>query len=313
MTTAGGFWRSLVRQFTGSEQRVPVAPLPVVMGDVARFTTAPASGLRVTWLGHSSVLIEIDGYRVLVDPVLSQRASPSEWVGPKRFHPAPLGVRELPPLDVVLHTHDHYDHLDMRVLRAIVAAPAQANVAYVTSLGVGAHLERWGVPRARITELDWTEAARIGELTLTACPARHFSGRLFKRDQTLWSSWVIAGPSHRVFHSGDTGFFDGFTEIGAKYGPFDLTMVKIGAYDELWPDIHLTPEDAVRAHGMLRGQLLLPIHWGTFNLAFHSWDEPIERLLVAADAAGAQVVTPRPGAWIEPATAGTTDHWWRAA
>lgn len=313
MMAPGGYWRSWVRQFRGTEQRVPARPLPVVFGDASRYVEPPSSGLRITWLGHSSMLVEIDGYRVLIDPVLGERASPSGLVGPKRFHPAPMTVHELPALDVVLLTHDHYDHLDMGVIRGLLASPAQEGAAFATALGVGAHLERWGVPRARITELDWSESARYGDLAITACPARHFSGRLVTRDQTLWASWVLAGPKHRVFHSGDTGFFDELAEVGAKYGPFDVAMMKIGAYDTLWPEIHLDPEEAVRVHQLLRARLLLPIHWGTFNLAFHPWDEPIERLLRAAAAAGVHIAVPTPGDWVEPATApAQPDPWWRA-
>jgi L-ascorbate metabolism protein UlaG (beta-lactamase superfamily) len=311
MMTSGSLWQSLRRQFWGPEQRVPPAPLPIVPLTRANFAEQPASGLRVTWLGHSTVLIEIDGYRVLVDPVWGKRASPSQLVGPKRFHAPPLSLAELPPLDVVILTHDHYDHLDMSAVRALASNSGQQRMQWVTTLGVGAHLERWSVPSSRITELDWGDAAHVGSLKITAQPARHFSGRVFKRDQTLWASWVIAGPVHRVFHSGDTGFFDGVAEIGARYGPFDLTMIKIGAYGETWPDIHLDPEQAVRVHAMIGGKVLLPIHWGTFNLAFHAWDEPPERLMVAAEREYVRLVIPRPGQQVEPDSLPALDTWWR--
>ena len=163
----------------------------------------------------------------------------------------------------------------------------------------------------RITELDWGDSAHVGSLRMTAQPARHFSGRGLTRDQTLWASWVIRGPAHRVFHSGDTGYFDGLLEIGAKHGPFDLTMIKIGAYGETWPDIHLDPEQAVRVHQMARGNVLLPIHWGTFNLAFHDWNEPAERVVAAAAAANVTLVVPRPGQRVEPDNLPGLDPWWR--
>ena len=311
MMTPGSFWRMIRRQVAGPEQRVPPAPPPIVSLTRATFANPPASGLRVTWLGHSTALIEIDGYRLLVDPVWAKRASPSQFVGPRRFHAPPLPLGEMPPLDAVILTHDHYDHLDMATVRALASSSAQHRTQWITALGVGAHLERWHVPASRISELDWGDTAHVGALRMTAQPARHFSGRGFKRDQTLWASWVIAGPAHRVFHSGDTGFFEGLAEIGARHGPFDLTMIKIGAYGETWPDIHLDPEQAVRVHGMLRGEVLLPIHWGTFNLAFHSWNEPPERLLLAAEHANARVVIPRPGQPIEPASLPVLDTWWR--
>ena len=311
MMVAGSWRQMFVRQFTGKEERVPTSPLPIVRGNAARYDDPPKSGLRVTWLGHSSVLLEIDGARVLVDPVLSLRASPSEAFGPKRFHPAPMTVADLPRIDIVIITHDHYDHLDMRVIRDLATSSNHAHIEYVTALGVGAHLEAWGVHESHITELDWGEQTETHDVTLTACPARHFSGRALKRNQTLWASWVIASQNHKVFHSGDTGFFEGIQNIGDEHGPFDLAMVKMGAYDALWPDIHLNPEEAVRAHTMLRGRVLLPIHWGTFNLAMHAWREPIERLLEAAGPAHAQVVTPTPGDWFEPDAPPPPNPWWR--
>ena len=308
----GSFWRSMRRQFSGAEQRTPPSPPPIIALTRAAFADSPASGLRVTWLGHSTVVIEIDGYRVLVDPVWGKRASPSQLVGPRRFHAPPIPLSELPALDAVILTHDHYDHLDMIAVRALASSAEQQRAQWITALGVGAHLERWGFPGSRVTELDWGDSAHVGSLRMTAQPARHFSGRSFKRDQTLWASWVVAGPTHRVFHSGDTGFFEGLAEIGERQGPFDLTMIKIGAYGDTWPDIHLDPEQAIRVHGMLRGAALLPIHWGTFNLAFHAWDEPAERVLAAAERECVRVVMPRPGQQIEPASLPDPDPWWRS-
>jgi L-ascorbate metabolism protein UlaG (beta-lactamase superfamily) len=312
LTKPGSNWTMMKRWLAGHEVRVPPGPMPIVTLTRDAFTRGPASGLRATWLGHSTVLVEIDGARVLIDPVWARRASPSSIVGPARFHAPPIAIADLPPLDAIIATHDHYDHLDRGVIKAILADPAQAGARFIVPLGVGAHLEKWGVASARITELDWSESTALKQLTLTATPARHFSGRgLNDRNHTLWASWTIAGPKHRVFHSGDTGPFSGFTDIGAKYGPFDLTFVKIGAYDDMWPDIHLNPEQAVDAHLKLRGKLLLPIHWGTFNLAFHAWDEPADRVVAAAVTARAHVIVPRPGESVEPATVRATTPWWK--
>jgi L-ascorbate metabolism protein UlaG (beta-lactamase superfamily) len=309
----GGTWDMLRRWIAGHEQRVPPGPLPIVTLTRADFERPPASGLRATWLGHATVLVEIDGARILFDPVWARRASPSTLIGPKRFHAPPLPLEELPPLDAIVASHDHYDHLDRDVVRALARSAGQAGARFVVPLGVGGHLERWGVAPDRITELDWSEATTVGPLTLTATPARHFSGRgLNDRNHTLWASWAVAGPRHRVFHSGDTGPFPGFAAIGGAHGPFDLTLVKIGAYGEGWPDIHLTPEQAVAAHSALRGDLLLPIHWGTFNLAFHSWDEPAERVVAAAVAGGTRLVMPKPGESIEPAHAPPVQPWWKS-
>jgi L-ascorbate metabolism protein UlaG (beta-lactamase superfamily) len=312
LATTGSTWSTLRRWLAGEEQRVPPGPMPIVSLTKASFAQPPASGLRATWLGHSTVLVEIDGARILFDPVWARRASPSSLIGPKRFHEPPLALHELPPLDAIVASHDHYDHLDRGVVRALARSPEQARARFIVPLGVGAHLERWGVAPARITELDWSESTTLGPLELTATPARHFSGRgLSDRNHTLWASWSVAGPKHRVFHSGDTGPFPGFVDIGAAHGPFDLTLIKIGAYGDTWPDIHLTPEQAVDAHGKLRGKVLLPIHWGTFNLAFHSWDEPAERVVGAAGS-GTRLIVPRPGESVEPATARPLELWWRA-
>ncbi len=312
LATTGSTWTTIRRWLGGHEQRVPAGPIPIVSLTRADFAQPPASGLRATWLGHSTVLVEIDGARILFDPVWSRRASPSSMIGPRRFHDPPLALDDLPPLDAIVASHDHYDHLDRGVVRALARSAAQSRARFVVPLGVGAHLERWGVTADRITDLDWSESTTVGPLELTATPARHFSGRgINDRNHTLWASWSVAGPRHRVFHSGDTGPFAGFGDIGTAHGPFDLTFIKIGAYGDTWPDIHLTPEQAVDAHAKLRGRLLLPIHWGTFNLAFHSWDEPAERVAAAA-AGGTRLIVPRPGESVEPATARQVEPWWRA-
>ncbi len=295
-------------------RRAPAAVPPLVRPAAVRAGEPPASGLRLTWLGHATVLAEIDGHRVLFDPVFGRRCSPFGFVGPKRLHPVPVPLRELGPVDAVVVSHDHYDHLDMPTIRALVRGDA----VFAVPLGVGAHLEHWGVPAERILELDWYESASVGDLTLTATPGQHFCGRgLVNRSRTLWASWVAAGPRHRVFHSGDTGYFPGFAKIGAQHGPFDATMVQIGAYSsEYWPDIHMTPEEGVRAHRDLSGGgpggVLLPIHWGTFNLALHPWEEPVERTVAEAADVGVTVALPRPGESFEPAGRLPDEPWWQA-
>jgi L-ascorbate metabolism protein UlaG (beta-lactamase superfamily) len=293
----------------GSDHRQPDAPLPVVARRRADYDAPPASGLRVTWLGHSTLLLEIDGRRVLIDPVWGERASPFTFMGPKRFFAPPLPLAELPPVDVVVISHDHYDHLDVPTVKALAARGAR----FAVPLGVGAHLRAWGVAEQRITELDWWDTTSVGDLRLTATPARHFSGRgIGDQGRTLWAGWAFTGPRHRVFYSGDTALHDDLAAIGARLGPFDLTMIETGAYDALWADVHLGPEQAVRAHQLVRGGVLLPVHWGLFDLALHGWTEPIERVLVAAQAAGVRVAAPRPGDRVEPATLGAPERWWPA-
>ena len=296
----------LRRQFFGKEQREPLQPIPIISN--ASATASGAEGLRATWLGWATVLVEIDGKRVLTDPVWSERCSPSTLVGPKRFHAPPIALRDLPPIDVVVISHDHYDHLDMPTVRTLAARGTR----FAVGLGVGAHLERWGVPPAQITELDWNESADIGGLHITATPSRHYSGRNPRyKDETLWASWVVKGPRHRFYFSGDTGYHDDFKTIGQQHGPFDLVLMKIGAYDETWESIHLDPEDAVRAHQDLRGGVMLPVHWATFNLGFHAWREPPDRTLAAARKAGVALVIPRPGEVVNIAEPKQVEQWWR--
>ncbi|MCB5179387.1 MBL fold metallo-hydrolase [Streptomyces antimicrobicus] len=293
-------------------RRAPAAAIPVHPTTLADIAGPPATGLRLTWMGHSSVLVEIDGRRVLFDPVWGERCSPFPFAGPKRLHPVPVPLAALGPVDVVVISHDHYDHLDLPTIKAL----AGTDTLFAVPLGVGAHLERWGVPADRLRELDWHESTTVAGLSLTATPARHFCGRGLRNQQhTLWASWVVEGGGHRVFHSGDTGYFDGFADIGAQHGPFDATMIQIGAYSEYWPDIHMTPEEGLRAHLDLQGStphgVLLPIHWGTFNLAFHPWAEPAEWTADAAGAAGQKIALPRPGEPFEPAGTLPVEPWWR--
>jgi L-ascorbate metabolism protein UlaG (beta-lactamase superfamily) len=292
--------------------RAPTGTVPVHATTLADLAKPAASGLRITWMGHSSVLAEIDGVRVLFDPVWGERCSPFPFVGPKRLHPAPLPLAALGPVDVVVISHDHYDHLDMPTIKALAAT----DTVFAVPLGVGAHLEHWGVTADRLRELDWNESTEVAGVTLTATPARHFCGRGLRNPQhTLWASWVAAGPEHRVYHSGDTGYFQGFRDIGAEHGPFDVTMIQVGAYAAFWPDIHMTPEEGLRAHLDLQGGrphgVLMPIHWGTFNLAPHPWAEPGEWSMDAARDAGQALATPRPGEPFEPAGKLPVDAWWR--
>ncbi|WP_051941606.1 MBL fold metallo-hydrolase [Phaeacidiphilus oryzae] len=291
-------------------RRLPAGEIPVHPLTPEELAEPPASGLRVTWLGHAGVLAEIDGRRVLFDPVWGERCSPIGGFGPRRLHPAPIPLDRLGRVDAVVVSHDHYDHLDMPTIRGLVGSDA----VFAVPLGLGAHLELWGVRPERIVELDWNETAEAAGLRLTATPARHYCSRGPRTSPLLlWASWVVEGERHRVYHSGDTGYFPGFAEIGARHGPFDVTMVQIGAYSpELWPDVHMTPEEGVRAHLDLGGELMLPIHWATFNLAPHPWDEPAERTLAAAASAGVTLALPRVGAPFEPAKAPAPEPWWRA-
>ncbi|MBX3227421.1 MAG: MBL fold metallo-hydrolase [Labilithrix sp.] len=300
-------WGSIASVRDTSPHSVPDPPLHFEPIDPARFAAPPPSGLRVTWLGHSSTLIEIDGKRILTDPVWSDRIGPLDGVGPTRWYPPLVAIGELPPIDAVVVSHDHYDHLD----RPTVMALADKAARFIVPLGVGAHLEYWDIPRAKLVELDWWEHADAGGLDVVCTPARHASGRfLTDKDATLWASYALVGSAHRVWYSGDTGLFPAMAEIGEKWGPFDLTMIEVGQYHQAWPDWHIGPEQAVRAHVMVRGKALLPIHWGLLRLAYHGWTEPIERARAESIRREVRAVFPRPGESVEPDAPKSTEAWW---
>ena len=313
--TAVGDWRTIFkvlgRYLTSKEERSPKLPPGPFRTDARVFHAPPSSGLRVTWMGHSSMLVEIDGTRVLVDPVWDERAAPLTWAGPKRFFAPPLRLEELPRIDVVLFSHDHYDHLGAKTVEKLAELENLRETRWVTALGVGSILRGFGVKADRISELDWTQSVCVGGLEITAIPVRHFSGRsLFNRFETLWASYVLAGPTHRVYYGADSGEWEGFAEIGEKYGPFDLTMLEIGAFDPLWAEIHMGPDGAIRSFRAMGGAgLLMPIHWGLFDLALHAWRQPIQRMFAER---GLKLWTPEPGLPTE-VVAGQEirSEWWR--
>jgi L-ascorbate metabolism protein UlaG (beta-lactamase superfamily) len=299
--------RLLLNEFIGGRgESRPAAPIPLAK---PAHTSGQPGELTVTWFGHSTALLDLDGYRVLTDPVWGDRCSPSDVVGPQRMHPPPLPLEALPAIDAVVISHDHYDHLDIDTVTGLARTQ---RAPFFVPLGVGAHLREWGIPAVRIVELDWGESGRVGELTLVCTPARHFSGRFLSRNTTLWASWVLAGPRHRAYFGGDTGYTKSFAEIGSDHGPFDLTLMPVGAYNTAWPDIHMNPEEAVRAHQDITDNgLLVPIHWCTFRLAPHPWAEPVERVLAAANPAGVTVAVPKPGQRVDPVNPPEFQQWWR--
>ncbi|MEV6062199.1 MBL fold metallo-hydrolase [Nocardia asteroides] len=300
-------WSGLTQGRVGRPSR----PVPLVTPAVPE----DAADLAVTWYGHASALIELDGFRVLTDPVWSDRVSPSPLIGPARLHPVPGEIAALPVVDAVIISHDHYDHLDKPTVDALVRDQL---APFVVPIGIGAHLRQWGVPEDRVIELDWGGSVSLGPertLTVTCAEARHFSGRGLVRNTTLWASWALAGPTKRVYFGGDTGYTKAFAQAGAVLGPFDLTLLPIGAYDERWTDVHMNPEEAVRAHADLcLGDpgygLLVPIHWATFNLAFHGWSEPVRRLVSAAADAGTATAVPKPGERVVPNDLPPRVSWW---
>ena len=276
--------------YSQGQVRQPRFEIPVVDLVPASLQTPPAPGLRAIWFGHASVLIEIDGVRVMTDPVLSDVVSPVP-IGPKRMHRPPIALQQLSGIDAVVISHDHYDHLDMKTVQHLAAQGTH----FFVPLGIGAHLERWDVPAAQMHEMDWWESLPFRGIEIHCTPARHYSGRKRMDNSTLWSSWTIRGPEHSFYYSGDTGYAPHFADIRKRLGDVDLTVLKVGAYGETWTDIHMNPEPAVQAHIDLGGKTMLPVHWATFNLSYHAWNEPIVRTLQAAAEKNVHVITPRIG------------------
>lgn len=302
-------WDSFNRFLFGKEIRSPENAFPVKKLTKRSFNHTSSDSLRIMKIGHSSVLIEIEGKYILTDPVWSNRPSPVNFAGPTRFHSTPLPIGELPELDAVLISHDHYDHLDKPTIMKL----AKTGVHFYMPLGVGAHFESWDIPDSQYSEYDWQDSITLAErdLKFILTPARHFSGRgLFDRNSTLWGSWTIIGKNKKVFFSGDSGYMPEFKEIGKKYGPFDLTMIDMGAYDKSWPEIHMTPEEAVQAHKDLKGNTLIPIHWGTYSLNIADWFEPIDRFIAAADKDSIQYYVPYPGEIVSIKKLSENLKWW---
>lgn len=298
---------SLTGFFT-TGNKAPDWSIPVKRIDPNAFNDKQDSLAKITWFGHSTMLLELDGKNVFLDPMLSNVAAPHPWLGTPRFNDTlPLAIDVLPQLDAVLISHDHYDHLDYE---SIVRIKDKVNM-FFTPLGVGAHLRFWGVAEEKITELDWWESADFEGLTFVSTPARHFSGRgVCDAYKTLWCSWVIRGKQTTLFFGGDSGYDQSFKKIGNVYGPFDVTMLECGQYDEQWPEIHMMPEEAVQAHIDLRGRLLMPIHWGAFKLALHRWNEPPARLVRKANEMNVQVTIPIIGDPIIVGKSEPLSYWW---
>lgn len=297
--------------FADKTLKEPQKAIQTVPFNAQEFSTYGNDTIAISWFGHSSILIRINGSTILTDPVLvGERASMFSFMGPKRFsYNHYLQLEELPEIDAVLISHDHYDHLDYPTIKSLAGKVKK----FYTPLGVGAHLEHWGVSANDIEELNWWDEVEVANIKLVLTPTRHFSGRAIRdRFKTLWGSWVILGEKKRLYFSGDSGYFPGFKEIGAKYGPFDLTFMECGAYNEGWSEIHMFPEQTAQAHLDVKGKLLLPIHWGKFDLSLHPWRESVERLGVKAAEENISLVTPEVGQTILLPDSATFENWWES-
>jgi len=315
MSAAKGM--SALKEMLTSEGRRPKQPLPTAFGEGETGSLQKPEEFAVTWFGHSAVMLEIDGLRLLIDPMLSASTSPFPFIGKRFALRESIDIDRIPDPDAVLISHDHYDHLDYESIRRL--APRTGH--FYAPLGVGAHLREWDVPDEQITEVDWWDETTVSvppadeatpsPLRIIAAPARHFSGRgLRDRNATLWTSWIIIGRTSRIFFSGDSGYGPHFREIGERFGPFDFTMMECGQYNESWHAIHSMPEESVQAHRDLRGAVMMPIHWGAFTLAPHHWTDPVERALAAASQQGVRIALPRTGERFIPSRSIPTDAWW---
>ena len=294
----------LKRQFNREEPRQPGSEYQ--FNETGREELERADEIQINWLGHAGILLHKAGKYYLLDPVLGERVSPFSFMGPKRFFPSPIPIEQIPPLEAIVLSHAHYDHCDSETLPKLAARTRR----FLVPLGLRNSLEYWGIPGEKITELDWGDEVEEDGFLVAATPARHFSGRGLKRDHTLWCSYVLKIDGHSIYWAGDSGIFPGFADIGEKFGPFELALMPIGAYDDAWHDIHLNPEEALEAYEMVKGQRFFPTHWGTIDLGLHTWPEPMERLLKAAPA-DLSLLAPLPGQWISHQSSQTDSEWWR--
>jgi L-ascorbate metabolism protein UlaG (beta-lactamase superfamily) len=290
--------------FDKSPDNLPKVSIPSVHTDLKTFNDEKPA---IIWFGHSSYLIKSKGVNILVDPVFSGNASPVSIFG-KAFNGSDAySVDDMPEIDICIVTHDHYDHLDYRTIKKLSSKVKM----FYTALGVGTHLEAWGIETNRIVELDWWEDHnRTDSIKVTATPARHFSGRGLTRAKTLWASYVLELHGYKIFVGGDSGYDDQFKLIGERFGPFDIAMLECGQYGKDWPDIHMTPEESAQAAKDLQSKMLLPVHWSKFSLALHAWNEPITRLVKATSQNGVKITTPLIGQPVILESSYPDSVWW---
>lgn len=296
------YWKIFRAMIKGNPNRTPSFALPHITPDLKS-----TAGHKITWFGHSSYLLQLDALKVLVDPIFSSSPSPFSFIGTKNFEGTDfMKAAYFSQIDVLLITHDHYDHLDYQSILELKGKVKHI----VTSAGVGAHLERWGIPADNITELAWGEQTELYGLKFTATPARHFTGRVFKRNQTLWSAFILETPVHKLYLGGDSGYDSHFKKIGEQYGPFDMAILECGQYDNYWRDIHMFPEQTVQAAKDLKAKVLMPVHWGKFSLALHDWDDAILRVHRSAEKLEQQISTPVMGELVNIDGPFPSRQWW---
>ena len=312
MLAHSGFWanprKNLANNFLFNPNTpTPDVPLPEVRGPLPSDLRDTFDTVKFTWLGHATVLASINGKTILFDPVFSESAAPVSWAV-KRYQPPAIDIDQLPPIDFIVISHDHYDHLDMNAVKFF----RESDTRFLVPLGVASHLEYWGIGRDRVTEFDWWQSRNISGITFTCAPAQHFSGRTatIAMQKTLWASWAVRTEAASVYFSGDSGYAGHFKEIGDRLGPFDLTFIDAGQYNERWRQVHNLPPEVIDAFNDLRGDILVPIGWGMFTLALHDWYEPPVEISSRAVAIGATVAIPRFGEWVDIRQRLPDKKWW---
>lgn len=292
--------------FSKGVDRVPVEKLPEVKPSIAEFLK-DSQELKVIWFGHSSFLLNMDGITILVDPVFSENAAPVSFLV-KRFQKPVLELSELPGIDYIVISHDHYDHLDRKSIQFF----KNKDTKFITPLGVGSHLKGWGIPTQRIYEKDWWEEEEFSGVKFIATPAQHFSGRTGIHDnETLWASWVIKSKNHNIYFSGDSGYDIHFKEIGEKLGPFDVAFIESGQYNEKWKEVHMLPVEAAKAFKDLKARKYFPVHWGMFELALHPWYEPVEKIFNLIQSPNGNIIVPKIGEIVPLKAKFENTYWWR--
>ncbi len=312
MKKEAGFWRNPRENlknnfFFNINQTEPISKLPEKNSLNVNFKKS-INNIKFVWFGHSSILVSINDKIVLIDPVFSESASPVDWLVP-RYQPPALNLNQLPKIDFILISHDHYDHLDMETIKYF----KEKNVSFLVPLGVSSHLKKWGVKGKNIFELDWWEEIQINNLKFICTPAQHYSGRMgfFKSQKSLWASWIVESENKNFYYSGDSGYDTHYKEIGKRYGPFDLVFMDSGQYNKRWKAVHNFPEEAVDAFQDLKGEYLLPVGWGMFTMAMHNWYDPPEQVFKFAKKKNIKLLTPILGQLVDLQNIPPNNQWWK--
>jgi len=313
MKKNSGFWvnprKNLANNFFfNSNITSPETELPENKTSLNESFVNSTNNIKFAWLGHSSILMSINNKVILIDPIFASSASPFSWLI-KRYQPPVFKMKELPKIDFILISHDHYDHLDMKTIKFF---NKNKNISFVVPLGVGSHLKKWGVPDSRIIEMDWWDSKIIKGIKFICTPAQHFSGRkgFIETQKSLWASWVVKSGDRSFYFSGDSGYSKHYKQIGDKYGPMEVVFMDSGQYNTRWKEVHNMPDEVIKGFVDLKGENLIPIHWGMFTLAMHNWFDPPVEIKKRAKDQNISLITPIIGQVINMKKMTSTESWW---